>query len=99
MNFFLCNKNLPFSYRPFSLDNFDDYEKHFTVMNYVEGGKNLKQVHLCLFNIYTNKITIYNDIYINKNETLTFVTYDLYTEFGKQKERLQVKQDMIKEYK
>ncbi|MBN3312321.1 TTL12 protein, partial [Atractosteus spatula] len=30
--------------RPFSLDNFDDYQKHFTVMNYAEGAQ-LKQVH------------------------------------------------------
>lgn len=27
---------LRFSNKPFSLDHFDDYEKHFTVMNYVE---------------------------------------------------------------
>lgn len=30
--------------RPFSLDNFYDYEKHFTVMNYQEGVE-LKQIH------------------------------------------------------
>nr|XP_023663286.1 tubulin--tyrosine ligase-like protein 12 isoform X1 [Paramormyrops kingsleyae] len=35
---------LRFSNRPFSLDNFDDYQKHFTVMNYAEGAQ-LKQVH------------------------------------------------------
>ncbi|KAG7235829.1 hypothetical protein INR49_002129 [Caranx melampygus] len=29
---------------PFSLDHFDDYQKHFTVMNYAEGVQ-LKQVH------------------------------------------------------
>lgn len=29
--------------RPFSLDQFDDYQKHFTVMNYAEGVE-LKQV-------------------------------------------------------
>ena len=29
--------------RPFSLDHFDDYQKHFTVMNYAEGVE-LKQV-------------------------------------------------------
>uniref|UniRef100_A0AAY5EX02 Tubulin--tyrosine ligase-like protein 12 SET-like domain-containing protein n=1 Tax=Electrophorus electricus TaxID=8005 RepID=A0AAY5EX02_ELEEL len=29
---------------PFSLDLFDDYQKHFTVMNYAEGAQ-LKQVH------------------------------------------------------
>lgn len=32
--------------RPFSLDHFDDYEKHFTVMNYVEEGQKLKQVRV-----------------------------------------------------
>ncbi|XP_045577955.1 tubulin--tyrosine ligase-like protein 12 isoform X2 [Salmo salar] len=31
-------------FRPFSLDHFDDYQKHFTVMNYGEGVQ-LKQVH------------------------------------------------------
>lgn len=31
--------------RPFSLDHFDDYQKHFTVMNYAEGVQ-LKQVCL-----------------------------------------------------
>ena len=38
---------LPFwnLFRPFSLDHFDDYEKHFTVMNYVNEGENLKQVN------------------------------------------------------
>ncbi|XP_018603634.1 tubulin--tyrosine ligase-like protein 12 [Scleropages formosus] len=35
---------LRFANRPFSLDHFDDYEKHFTVMNYAEGVQ-LKQVH------------------------------------------------------
>lgn len=37
--------HLPSSYlfRPFSLDNFYDYEKHFTVMNY-QKGVDLKQV-------------------------------------------------------
>ncbi|XP_068616017.1 tubulin--tyrosine ligase-like protein 12, partial [Brachionichthys hirsutus] len=35
---------LRFANRPFSLDNFDDYQKHFTVMNYAEGAA-LKQVH------------------------------------------------------
>ncbi|MBN3295298.1 TTL12 protein, partial [Amia calva] len=35
---------LRFSNRPFSLDHFDDYQKHFTVMNYTEGAQ-LKQVH------------------------------------------------------
>ncbi|XP_048829046.1 tubulin--tyrosine ligase-like protein 12 isoform X1 [Brienomyrus brachyistius] len=35
---------LRFSNRPFSLDHFDDYQKHFTVMNYAEGTQ-LKQVH------------------------------------------------------
>ena len=29
--------------RPFSLDHFDDYEKHFTVMNYKEGA-DMKEV-------------------------------------------------------
>jgi hypothetical protein len=32
-----------FSKRPYSLDLFDDYEKHFTVMNY-KPAVNLKQV-------------------------------------------------------
>ncbi|XP_060067789.1 tubulin--tyrosine ligase-like protein 12 [Ylistrum balloti] len=36
---------LRFANKPFSLDTFDDYEKHYTVMNYVEGGINLKQIH------------------------------------------------------
>ncbi|CAF94125.1 unnamed protein product, partial [Tetraodon nigroviridis] len=35
---------LRFANRPFSLDQFDDYQKHFTVMNYAEGVE-LKQVH------------------------------------------------------
>nr|XP_046235107.1 tubulin--tyrosine ligase-like protein 12 [Scatophagus argus] len=35
---------LRFANRPFSLDHFDDYQKHFTVMNYTE-GVDLKQVH------------------------------------------------------
>ncbi|XP_029901989.1 tubulin--tyrosine ligase-like protein 12 [Myripristis murdjan] len=35
---------LRFANRPFSLDRFDDYQKHFTVMNYAEGVQ-LKQVH------------------------------------------------------
>ncbi|XP_047246073.1 tubulin--tyrosine ligase-like protein 12 isoform X2 [Girardinichthys multiradiatus] len=35
---------LRFANRPFSLDHFDDYQKHFTVMNYTEGVQ-LKQVH------------------------------------------------------
>ena len=30
--------------RPFSLDNFSDYEKHFTVMNY-QNPSELKQIH------------------------------------------------------
>ncbi|XP_051912413.1 tubulin--tyrosine ligase-like protein 12 [Hippocampus zosterae] len=35
---------LRFANRPFSLDHFDDYQKHFTVMNYTEGVQ-LKQIH------------------------------------------------------
>ncbi|KAM9845763.1 tubulin--tyrosine ligase-like protein 12 [Aulostomus maculatus] len=35
---------LRFANRPFSLDHLDDYQKHFTVMNYAEGVQ-LKQVH------------------------------------------------------
>ncbi|XP_071389140.1 tubulin--tyrosine ligase-like protein 12 [Centroberyx affinis] len=35
---------LRFANRPFSLDHFDDYQKHFTVMNYADGVA-LKQVH------------------------------------------------------
>ncbi|XP_015278464.1 PREDICTED: tubulin--tyrosine ligase-like protein 12 [Gekko japonicus] len=35
---------LRFSNRPFSLDDLDDYEKHFTVMNYAPGLP-LKQIH------------------------------------------------------
>ncbi|CAJ1055760.1 tubulin--tyrosine ligase-like protein 12 isoform X1 [Xyrichtys novacula] len=35
---------LRFANRPFSLDRFDDYQKHFTVMNYAEDVQ-LKQVH------------------------------------------------------
>lgn len=35
---------LRFANRPFSLDHYDDYQKHFTVMNYAEGVQ-LKQVH------------------------------------------------------
>uniref|UniRef100_A0A672ILZ6 Tubulin--tyrosine ligase-like protein 12 SET-like domain-containing protein n=1 Tax=Salarias fasciatus TaxID=181472 RepID=A0A672ILZ6_SALFA len=37
---------LRFANRPFSLDHFDDYQKHFTVMNYAEGVE-LKQVTFC----------------------------------------------------
>ncbi|XP_002731606.2 tubulin--tyrosine ligase-like protein 12 [Saccoglossus kowalevskii] len=33
---------LRFAYRPFSLDRFDDYGKHFTVMNYMDYSKLLK---------------------------------------------------------
>ncbi|KAG2460366.1 TTL12 protein, partial [Polypterus senegalus] len=36
---------LRFANRPFSLDHFDDYQKHFTVMNYEEGA-HLKQDEL-----------------------------------------------------
>ncbi|CAB1445409.1 unnamed protein product [Pleuronectes platessa] len=35
---------LRFANRPFLLNHFDDYQKHFTVMNYAEGVE-LKQVH------------------------------------------------------
>ncbi|XP_040886527.1 tubulin--tyrosine ligase-like protein 12 [Toxotes jaculatrix] len=35
---------LRFANRPFSLNHFDDYQKHFTVMNYADGVE-LKQVH------------------------------------------------------
>ncbi|TSK13349.1 Tubulin--tyrosine ligase-like protein 12 [Bagarius yarrelli] len=35
---------LRFANRPFSLDHLDDYQKHYTVMNYAEGVQ-LKQVH------------------------------------------------------
>ncbi|XP_062861455.1 tubulin--tyrosine ligase-like protein 12 [Trichomycterus rosablanca] len=35
---------LRFANRPFSLDHFDNYQKHYTVMNYTEGAQ-LKQVH------------------------------------------------------
>ncbi|XP_054656155.1 tubulin--tyrosine ligase-like protein 12 isoform X2 [Dunckerocampus dactyliophorus] len=35
---------LRFANRPFSLERFDDYQKHFTVMNYTEGVE-LKQIH------------------------------------------------------
>ncbi|KAF7693804.1 hypothetical protein HF521_007557 [Silurus meridionalis] len=35
---------LRFANRPFSLDHFDDYQKHYTVMNYAEGVQ-LKQLH------------------------------------------------------
>lgn len=33
--------------RPYSLENLEDYEKHFTVMNYKQ-NVNLKQVNLFL---------------------------------------------------
>ncbi|XP_066265081.1 tubulin--tyrosine ligase-like protein 12 [Branchiostoma lanceolatum] len=36
---------LRFANKPFSLDHLDEYEKHFTVMNYTEGGTKLHQVH------------------------------------------------------
>ncbi|XP_005101996.1 tubulin--tyrosine ligase-like protein 12 [Aplysia californica] len=37
---------LRFANKPYSLDHLDDYQKHFTVMNYVEGAdEKLKQVH------------------------------------------------------
>lgn len=41
---YVCkNFYLRFANKPFSLDNFDDYEKHFTVMNYTENAlKHLK---------------------------------------------------------
>ncbi|CAL8242562.1 unnamed protein product [Merluccius merluccius] len=35
---------LRFANKSFSLDHFDDYQKHFTVMNYAEGVQ-LKQIH------------------------------------------------------
>ncbi|KAM8884390.1 tubulin--tyrosine ligase-like protein 12 [Synchiropus picturatus] len=35
---------LRFANRPFSLDHLDDYQKHFTVMNYTDGVE-LKQIH------------------------------------------------------
>ncbi|KAJ3612109.1 hypothetical protein NHX12_020386 [Muraenolepis orangiensis] len=35
---------LRFANKPFSLDHLDDYQKHFTVMNYAEGVQ-LKQIH------------------------------------------------------
>ncbi|KAK5648895.1 hypothetical protein RI129_003787 [Pyrocoelia pectoralis] len=37
---------LRFANKPFILHNFDDYETHFTVMNYANNGQNLKQI-LC----------------------------------------------------
>lgn len=40
---FWCLDLIFISSRPFSLDHFDDYQKHFTVMNYAEGVE-LKQV-------------------------------------------------------
>ena len=42
---------LPPFLRPFSLDNFYDYEKHFTVMNYQKGVE-LKQVYIILYNTH-----------------------------------------------
>ncbi|XP_070848074.1 tubulin--tyrosine ligase-like protein 12 [Chaetodon trifascialis] len=47
---------LRFANRPFSLDHFDDYQKHFTVMNYAEGVQ-LKQVH------YDEFIPMFEDQY------------------------------------
>ena len=41
--FWFYDLSLFLPYRPFSLDHFDDYQKHFTVMNYAKGVK-LKQV-------------------------------------------------------
>ncbi|KAF5275181.1 hypothetical protein FQR65_LT04213 [Abscondita terminalis] len=38
-NFFLR-----FANEPFEMKNFDNYNKHFTVMNYAESGKNLKHM-------------------------------------------------------
>lgn len=35
---------LRFSNKPFSLDDFEDYEKHYTVMNYTTGNTQLKQM-------------------------------------------------------
>jgi len=35
---------LRFANKPFSLDDFDDYQKHFTVMNYTGGDTQLKQM-------------------------------------------------------
>ncbi|XP_070579884.1 tubulin--tyrosine ligase-like protein 12 isoform X2 [Ptychodera flava] len=36
------NFSLRFAYKPFSLDHFDDYGKHFTVMNYADSKKLLQ---------------------------------------------------------
>ncbi|XP_076578461.1 tubulin--tyrosine ligase-like protein 12 [Chaetodon auriga] len=47
---------LRFANRPFSLDHFDDYQKHFTVMNYAEDVQ-LKQVH------YDEFIPMFEDQY------------------------------------
>lgn len=37
------DRNITMCFRAFSLDDLDDYEKHFTVMNYKKGVQ-LKQV-------------------------------------------------------
>uniref|UniRef100_H2Z938 Tubulin--tyrosine ligase-like protein 12 SET-like domain-containing protein n=1 Tax=Ciona savignyi TaxID=51511 RepID=H2Z938_CIOSA len=42
LKLFVCEV---FLLRPFALNNFDDYQQHFTVMNYVDGGTRLKQVN------------------------------------------------------
>jgi len=40
---------LHFANKQFELKDFDEYEKHFTVMNYFQGGENLKEITLTEF--------------------------------------------------
>lgn len=56
-NFFLR-----FANKPFSLDQFDEYEKHFTVMNY---GENLRLLHIPC----TDFLKLWNEQYPKHNWT------------------------------
>lgn len=59
-----CITMLVFLSRPFSLDHFDDYQKHYTVMNYAEDVQ-LKQVQkLCLGYMLRSVRLISDDQYI-----------------------------------
>uniref|UniRef100_F6SZ74 Tubulin--tyrosine ligase-like protein 12 SET-like domain-containing protein n=1 Tax=Ciona intestinalis TaxID=7719 RepID=F6SZ74_CIOIN len=46
MKLYVCKVFLlRFANKEFALNNFDDYQQHYTVMNYVEGGTKLKQIN------------------------------------------------------
>jgi tubulin--tyrosine ligase-like protein 12 len=52
---------LRFANKPFGLDHLDDYEKHFTVMNYAANA-DLKQVSFSLNNSETNRMSIQSQV-------------------------------------